>query len=218
MVYGICRMLLRDPNEAEDATQQVFLSAYRNLLTGTEVREPAAWLGTIARNACRRRAQPGCASRWRSSTTIRPGLPERGGHRGRARSRGALRGACRAAEAARSGVPATSTASLRRGRDRAGNIPPRGRSAPLPRERRLQRRLRPGLVAGVLVVPLAVQVDRLRGAGFASTAATPAAAAVGIPLIAKLAAAEPPWASRAPQDRRRARSARPPPRPAEAPP
>jgi hypothetical protein len=63
-----------------------------------------------------------------------------------------------------------------------------------------------------------VQVDRLRGAGFASTAATPAAAAVGIPLIAKLAAAEPPWASRAPQDRRRARSARPPPRPAEAPP
>ena len=56
MVYGICRMLLRDPNEAEDATQQVFLSAYRNLLTGTEVRDPAAWLGTIARNACRRRA------------------------------------------------------------------------------------------------------------------------------------------------------------------
>ncbi|MBA2462572.1 MAG: sigma-70 family RNA polymerase sigma factor, partial [Actinobacteria bacterium] len=56
LVYGICRMLLRDPNEAEDATQQVFLAAYRNLLEGTEVRDPAAWLGTIARNACRRRA------------------------------------------------------------------------------------------------------------------------------------------------------------------
>ena len=57
--------------------------------------------------------------------------------------------------------------------------------------RRLQRRLRPGLVAGVLVVPLAVQESIAYAVpGFASTAATPAAAAaVGIPLIAKLAAA-----------------------------
>ena len=56
MVYGICRMLLHHADEAEDATQQVFLAAYRSLLTGTEVRDPAAWLGTIARNTCRRRA------------------------------------------------------------------------------------------------------------------------------------------------------------------
>ena len=56
--------------------------------------------------------------------------------------------------------------------------------------RRLQRRLRPGMVAGFLVVPLAVQESIAYAVpGFASTAATPAAAAaVGVPLIAKLAA------------------------------
>jgi RNA polymerase sigma factor (sigma-70 family) len=55
MVYGVCRVLLRDPDEAEDAAQQVFLSAHRSMLGGTEPREPAAWLGTIARNECRAR-------------------------------------------------------------------------------------------------------------------------------------------------------------------
>jgi RNA polymerase sigma factor (sigma-70 family) len=55
MVYGVCRVLLRDPEEAEDAAQQVFLSAHRSMLGGTEPREPAAWLGTIARNECRGR-------------------------------------------------------------------------------------------------------------------------------------------------------------------
>ncbi|HVH52098.1 MAG TPA: sigma-70 family RNA polymerase sigma factor, partial [Gaiellaceae bacterium] len=44
--------LLRDHAEAEDATQQVFLSAHRALLNGSEPREPAAWLATIARNEC----------------------------------------------------------------------------------------------------------------------------------------------------------------------
>jgi RNA polymerase sigma factor (sigma-70 family) len=44
--------LLRDRAEAEDATQQTFLSAHRALLNGTEPREPAAWLATIARNEC----------------------------------------------------------------------------------------------------------------------------------------------------------------------
>jgi RNA polymerase sigma-70 factor (ECF subfamily) len=55
MVYGVCRLVLRDPVEAEDAAQQTFLSAYRGLLAGQEPREPAAWLGTIARNECRTR-------------------------------------------------------------------------------------------------------------------------------------------------------------------
>jgi RNA polymerase sigma-70 factor (ECF subfamily) len=55
MVYGICRLILRDPTEAEDAAQQTFLSAYRGLLAGQEPREPSAWLGTIARNECRGR-------------------------------------------------------------------------------------------------------------------------------------------------------------------
>jgi len=55
MVYGVCRLVLRDPSEAEDAAQQVFLSAYRGLLAGQEPRDPSAWLGTIARNECRTR-------------------------------------------------------------------------------------------------------------------------------------------------------------------
>jgi RNA polymerase sigma factor (sigma-70 family) len=52
MVYGLCRLLLRDPHEAEDAAQQVFLSAHRSMLAGTEPRDPGSWLGTIARNEC----------------------------------------------------------------------------------------------------------------------------------------------------------------------
>ena len=51
-VARICRALLRDNAEAEDATQQVFLSAHRALLHGAAPREPAAWLATIARNEC----------------------------------------------------------------------------------------------------------------------------------------------------------------------
>jgi RNA polymerase sigma factor (sigma-70 family) len=55
MVYGLCRVLLRDADEAEDAAQQAFLSAHRSMLGGTEPRDPAAWLGAIARNECRTR-------------------------------------------------------------------------------------------------------------------------------------------------------------------
>ena len=57
LVQGLCRALLRDTAEAEDAAQQVFLSAYRALLGGASVREPAAWLATIARNECSARAR-----------------------------------------------------------------------------------------------------------------------------------------------------------------
>jgi RNA polymerase sigma-70 factor, ECF subfamily len=55
MVYGLCRVLLRDADEAEDAAQQVFLSAHRSMLGGTEPREPCAWLAAIARNECHAR-------------------------------------------------------------------------------------------------------------------------------------------------------------------
>lgn len=55
MVYGLCRMLLRDPIEAEDAAQDTFLSAYRALLRGGGPRDAAAWLAAIARNECRTR-------------------------------------------------------------------------------------------------------------------------------------------------------------------
>ena len=42
MVFAICRYHLRDPEAAEDATQETFLSAHRSLLGGTEPRDPAA--------------------------------------------------------------------------------------------------------------------------------------------------------------------------------
>lgn len=54
-VYGLCRMMLRDPHEAEDALQSTFLSAHRALVAGTMPRDEAAWLATIARNECRGR-------------------------------------------------------------------------------------------------------------------------------------------------------------------
>lgn len=59
MVYGICRAMLRDAHEAEDATQQTFLSAYRALLGGARVRDSGAWIATIARNECRSRISAG---------------------------------------------------------------------------------------------------------------------------------------------------------------
>ena len=48
MVFGLCRLLLRDHHEAEDASQQTFVSAYRALLRGTEPREAGPWLAAIA--------------------------------------------------------------------------------------------------------------------------------------------------------------------------
>ncbi len=55
LVAGICRGMLRDPEEAADAAQQSFLAAHRSLLAGTRPQEPAGWLATIARNECRMR-------------------------------------------------------------------------------------------------------------------------------------------------------------------
>ena len=51
-IGGLCRALLRDATEAEDAAQQTFLSAHRALVNGSRPREPAAWLAAIARNEC----------------------------------------------------------------------------------------------------------------------------------------------------------------------
>ena len=51
-VARLCRALLRDRAEAEDATQQVFLAAHRALLNGSAPQEPLAWLLAVARHEC----------------------------------------------------------------------------------------------------------------------------------------------------------------------
>ena len=51
-VARLCRSLLLDRAEAEDATQQVFLAAHRALLNGSTPREPLAWLLAVARHEC----------------------------------------------------------------------------------------------------------------------------------------------------------------------
>jgi RNA polymerase sigma factor (sigma-70 family) len=61
-VARFCRSLLRDRSEAEDATQQVFLSAHRALLNGSAPREPLAWLLAIARHECYARCRQRRAS------------------------------------------------------------------------------------------------------------------------------------------------------------
>ena len=55
MVLGLCRVLLRDTVEAEDAAQQTFVDAHQALLGGAVVRDDPAWLAAIARNECRAR-------------------------------------------------------------------------------------------------------------------------------------------------------------------
>ncbi|HYQ10381.1 MAG TPA: RNA polymerase sigma factor, partial [Gaiellaceae bacterium] len=56
-VRAICLALLRDRDEAEDAAQQVFLSALRSLHRGTVPRDAGAWLVTISRHECWARAR-----------------------------------------------------------------------------------------------------------------------------------------------------------------
>jgi RNA polymerase sigma factor (sigma-70 family) len=67
-VRAICLGLLRDRHEAEDAAQQVFLSALRSLHNGTVPRDSEAWLATISRHECWARA------RRPAVTALHPGL------------------------------------------------------------------------------------------------------------------------------------------------
>jgi len=67
-VARLCRILLEDADEAEDAAQQVFLNAYRAVSRGVRPRRTRQWLAQIARNECRSRlrraaAHPECRLR-----------------------------------------------------------------------------------------------------------------------------------------------------------
>ena len=194
MVYGLCRMLLDDPIEAEDATQQVFLSAYRSLLTGTEVDKPAAWLGTIARHECQARstARARTVVAFNDAVTlVSPGADEQAAGRADAAELysevAALPDKQRAAVVLRDiyGLRYDEVASaLGTSRPAVEALLFRGR-------RRLKHRLRPGLAAGVLVVPLSLHESLAYAVPGFATAAGPVGAAAGamaLPLLAKVAA------------------------------
>jgi RNA polymerase sigma factor (sigma-70 family) len=54
-VYRTALALLRNPQEAEDATQTAFLNAYRALMRGEKPREPRSWMLAIVHNVVRMR-------------------------------------------------------------------------------------------------------------------------------------------------------------------
>ena len=54
-VYRYALALLRDPDDAEDATQTAFMNAYRALVRGEQPKAPKAWLLAIVHNVCRMR-------------------------------------------------------------------------------------------------------------------------------------------------------------------
>ncbi len=196
MVLGVSRLVLRDSDEAEDATQQVFLSAYRSLLAGTEPRNPGAWLGTIARNEAHNRIarrQLGpiglAADREPASATLEEQASVRAELAELQDELATLPEKQREAVVLRDlyGLRYDEVArALGISRPAVESLLFRGR-------RKLQRRLRPEIVAGVLVVPLALR-DSLAYAipGFAAGGASTAgvlAKLAAVPLAAKLAAA-----------------------------
>jgi RNA polymerase sigma-70 factor, ECF subfamily len=193
MVYGVCRLLLRDREEAEDATQQTFLSAYRSLLGGAEPRDPAAWLGTIARNECRGRirshmgaplalvsdaVEPGAdveqlAGRHEEVTALVGVLSELPRHQREAIVLREFFGLSHEEVSAALGVTPSAVDSLL-----------------VRARRRLQHELRPArLASGALVLPLALRESLAQAVpGFAPAPAGALGPILSLPIAAKLTA------------------------------
>jgi len=66
-VYALCQRLLQDRDEADSATQDVFLKAYQALSKSgaPEIDDPARWLTRIAVNACMDRLRSRKWQLWR---------------------------------------------------------------------------------------------------------------------------------------------------------
>jgi len=67
-MYGVSRLMLRDPDQAEDAVQGAFVRAWRDL---TSLREPSrfeAWLHTLVVRACYDEARR--ARRWAADVRV----------------------------------------------------------------------------------------------------------------------------------------------------
>ena len=211
MVYGICRAMLRDGHEAEDAAQQTFLSRIVRSSAAPHVRNEAAWLATIARNECRTRIAASMRTPLPISDEDLDGdsaLGRRELERQRA-ARGDPGGARRASRAAaRSRRPARSLRpALRGGRDGARPLPSGDRGAPFRgRRRTMRRRLQADRRHGARR-PVAVQ-EGLAQAIPGSQPPAPAAAAAGVVGRRPASRSSPPARSASRSRRPRSRSPR----------
>ena len=52
-VFALCMMILGDPDESEDAMQEVFLSGLKKLPSLQEPERFPGWINQVARNHCR---------------------------------------------------------------------------------------------------------------------------------------------------------------------
>ena len=81
VVYRVCRRLLKDTEDAADATQEVFLRAVVGLTPETHTERARAWLITVARHHCldvlRRKKRLGKALTTLGYEEVRPAEAER---------------------------------------------------------------------------------------------------------------------------------------------
>lgn len=64
-VVRLCRLLLDDPQEAQEAAQEVFVKLLRQYQGPDRSTQWGAWLTRVAVNACRDRRRSGWWQRWR---------------------------------------------------------------------------------------------------------------------------------------------------------
>ncbi len=67
-VLRLCRLMLTDMDEAEEAAQEIFLKAFRFYRSGQRPDAWDKWLVTVAVNACRDRLRSSWWKRWRGHT------------------------------------------------------------------------------------------------------------------------------------------------------
>ena len=69
--YRLAALILRDPDEAEDATQDAFVHAFRNRRSLRDIDRFEAWFGRIVVNVCRDRLR---RRRWQAVVDLGPEL------------------------------------------------------------------------------------------------------------------------------------------------